>query len=456
MKRAIVFGLARSGVGAAKLLGMQGYAVTVTDMKPRQQLEKFVAELPATVELALGGHPEGLFDGASLVVVSPGVPMNIAPLKAAYSMGIEVIGELELGARALAGVPFYAITGTNGKSTTTTILDLMMKNSGRKSLLAGNIGWSLCSEAADVMASKILPECVVVEVSSFQLDGIKGFRPKVASILNITPDHLDRYKDMSGYRDSKAMVAMNQRAGDALVLNADDPQCVAIASEIEASLKADERPEIFYFSRKSQQRGMWVDGHAVMFDLPGIGSGQLINASEIAIKGVHNLENAMAASLMALLAGGNVDAIIKSLREFTGLPHRLELVRELNGVRYINDSKGTNVDAVLKSLEGFTEPVVLIAGGRDKAGDFAALRELLKQKARAVVLIGEASDKIEKAVGNAVQCHRALDMAQAVRMASEIAKRGDAVLLSPACASFDMFRDYEHRGEVFAREVRAL
>lgn len=440
-KRMLVFGLQRSGTGAANLLKGMGADVSVTDIKSEKDLKDFIALLKPSIRLFLGGHPHRILDDVDLIVVSPGVPLQIEPLKKARLKGIEVIGELELAYRILRGsIPFYAITGTNGKSTTTTLLNLIFLKSGKKTLFGGNIGDALSGEISK--AGHV--ECAVVEVSSFQLESIVDFRAKGAALLNITPDHLDRYSSMEEYRGAKEHIFVNQREDDFLLLNKDDPESRKV---LNSSIKAD----LYYFSRMEHVRGCYLKkGMVYWLNKP------IISADEIYIKGVHNLENAMAASAMALLAGCPPDKVRDSLMEFKGLPHRLELVRELNGVKYINDSKGTNIGAVLKSLEGFQEPVILIAGGRDKAGDFTALRHLIKEKVRSAVLIGEAREKIKSAIGDLVECHFSNDMEESVTLASSIAKEGDVVLLSPACASFDMFRDFEDRGMKFKEAVATL
>jgi UDP-N-acetylmuramoylalanine--D-glutamate ligase len=453
MGRALVVGATRSGVGAANLLAAQGYEVTVTDVKAEEELRDVLKGLSPPIGLALGGHPPGLFEAAELVVVSPGVPTDIELLQKAREAGAEVIGEFELAWRSLADVPFYAVTGTNGKSTTVTLLDRMMRESGIKSLLGGNIGNALTSELG--RGGRPEADCVVAEVSSFQLETIASFRPSGAAVLNITPDHLDRYGSMSGYREAKARIAMNQRGEDFLVLNADDPECMVLYESAIAP-RGKGAPKVFYFSRSREVEGVFLSNGTVCWDFRGAGSGELIGAGEIALEGVHNLENAMAASALALLAGRRAEAVGKALREFKGLAHRLESVREVDGVRYINDSKGTNVGAVIRSVESFTAPVVLIAGGRDKDGDFESLARAIKGRVRAAVLIGEAREKMMDAFEGKVEYYLADGLREAIARASGLASSGDVVLLSPACASFDMFRDFEERGEKFKQAVMQL
>jgi len=444
MKKAIVIGLARSGVAAANLLSARGWSVMASDLRPGPELSEFTSKLAPSVGVALGGHPVELLEEAELVVVSPGVPLSSPIMKAARERGIEVVGEVELAWRHFHDGPdYYAVTGTNGKSTTVSLLQMMMEVEGRTSLLGGNIGVPLCS----ALDSGTRYDCVVAEVSSFQLDTISDFRPRGAAVLNVTADHMDRYDSIEAYRDSKLSVARNQGEGDFLVLNADDP----LLSD--AKIKG---PMSYFFSRLKRVKGVFLREGTVCFDFSPEDSGEILNTSDMGIRGAHNIENAMAASALALLGGCSLEAVRKALREFRGLEHRLEFVRQEGGVSYINDSKGTNVGAVIKSLESFESPVVLIAGGRDKAGEFNKLLPPLMERARAVVLIGEASPKIEAAIGGKVRCLRAGSMEDAVAKAAEAASEGDVVLLSPACASFDMFRDFEHRGREFKKAVMAL
>jgi UDP-N-acetylmuramoylalanine--D-glutamate ligase len=473
-KNVTVVGLARSGAGAANLLSELGAKVTVTDIRTENELKDFVAGLSPSVSLALGSHPPDIFVKTDMVVVSPGVRLDIKPLLEAKSKGIPVIGELELAymiaTRGSDNPPvlpllnpgkggFLAVTGTNGKSTTTALLDFMVRKAGFRTILGGNIGNALTEEIRKQRAKgkEQSVDFIVVEVSSFQLESTEDFRPKVAAIINITPDHLDRYHSLKEYSDAKARIFENQRGEDFLVLNADDPETMKVQSE-KLEVKS-ERPRTLHFSRKTEVEGMYFrDGH-IYCNLPDLSlppGSPLIGADEIKIKGVHNLENAMAASAMALLAGCPVQPVIDSLREFGGLEHRLEFVRELKGVRYFNDSKGTNVGAVLKSLESFSLPVILIAGGRDKAGDFSQLKRLVKEKVKTLVLIGEASEKIKKAVGDITYTVTAADLMDAVRISQKMSAEGDVVLLSPACASFDMFKDFEDRGRQFKKMVTEL
>ncbi len=450
-KKVVVVGLARSGVGAANLLHEFGASVTVTDKKKPEELGPYIEELRPGIQSYLGGHPPGLFEEADLIVISPGVPLSIAPLKAASERGVTIIGELELAYKVVGGkTAFLAITGTNGKSTATSLLDTMLNKGGITTLLGGNIGNALTK----ALTEKVSADFIVAEVSSFQLETVHDFKPKGAAILNITPDHLDRYASMSDYIDAKCRIFLNQDREDFIVLNADDPMTAEIIKRI-AKQRGRVGPHIFYFSRKKEIAGAWYKNGVINFDLPGLSSFTL-DPSSFRIRGVHNIENAMAASVMALLSGCDPGAVSAALAEFPGLEHRLEFVREIDGVSFINDSKGTNVGAVVKSLESFNVPVVLIAGGRDKDGDFTQLRSLVRERVRALILIGEAGDKIRKALGDSTRIIMEDSLDSAVKEARGIASPGDIVLLSPACASFDMFRDFEHRGRRFKELVGDL
>lgn len=473
-KNILVIGLARSGVGAANLLAYLGAEVMVTDRKTEAELEGYIGQLSPAVRLCPGGYPENAaFD---LIVVSPGVPMNIEPVLRARSRGIKVVGELELAYQiisnqhsAISSQPeILAITGTNGKSTTTTLLDYMLRKDGKATMLGGNIGnalteevhkWLKGQESPAPNPQSLTPAFIVAEVSSFQLESIDEFKPAGAAILNITPDHLDRYSGIEAYRAAKAAVFLNQDENDFLVLNADDYETMQV-HDSGFKVQGSGQPKVYFFSRRKEVPGVYSRDGVVYCNIPALSFVPcplpLMKADEIRLKGVHNLENAMAAAAMALLAGCDKEAVIKALKDFSGLEHRLEFVRELSGAKYINDSKGTNVGAVMKSLEGFSEPVILIAGGRDKAGDFSLLKPLVRGKVKALVLIGEAAEKLKSALGDLTYTVIAPDMSSAVNMARDIAKRGDVVLLSPACASFDMFRDFEDRGRQFKKTVMDL
>ena len=438
-KRVTVVGMARSGIAAARALHGLGARVTITDMKPRDRLVQQAAALgTGDIAIEAGGHPDRIFIETDLIVLSPGVP-KIPQVLAAHRHGVRVISELELG-WYLSDAPFVGITGTNGKSTVTTLVGLMLQKAGKKTLVAGNIGNAL-TETPELLHGQ---DWVVAEISSFQLEDIDTFRPRVATVLNITQDHLDRYPGIAEYGEAKARIFENQHEDDILVLNFDDPLVRAMAP------RASSR--VVPFSRTEQhESGASIRNGALV-----VRSETICAVGEILIKGVHNLENALAASAVALAAGADAASVASVLREFPGLEHRLEFVAEKNGVSYVNDSKGTNVGAVLKSVEGFTRPVVLIAGGYDKGSDFSPLKDLFHDKVKLLILIGKAADKMAKAVGQATETVFAKTLQDAVQLAAKRSTKGDVVLLSPACASFDMFKDFEDRGRQFKEAVGRL
>ncbi|MCX7794673.1 MAG: UDP-N-acetylmuramoyl-L-alanine--D-glutamate ligase [Thermodesulfovibrionales bacterium] len=453
--KVLVVGLQRSGIGAALILKRLGANVRATDLKSIKELGEGVAGLIREgIDIKDGGHEERDFLESDLIVISPGVRTDMHLLKKAKDAGVEVIGELEFAFRTVRSgltplkrdIPFYAVTGTNGKSTVTTLLGLILNNHGIRTSVCGNIGKAITAEILDMMEGRVeYPDAFVVEVSSFQLETIKDFRPSIATILNITPDHLDRYRSMDEYIEAKARIGLNMKRDDFIILNADDPVVMKCRQMTDS--------EILYFSRKVPVEGIYLEkgGLKIKFKDREVE----IDIKDMKIKGVHNTENAMASTLMAFLAGASRESIEKTLREFRGLEHRTEFVEEIDGVLYINDSKGTNVGALMKSLEGFSN-IVLIAGGRDKKGDFSVLRPLIKERVKAMVLIGEAKEKIRESLGDLTLTVFASDMKDAVIRAKELARKGDVVLLSPGCASFDMFRDFEERGRIFKEIVREL
>jgi UDP-N-acetylmuramoylalanine--D-glutamate ligase len=443
-KRITVVGLGRSGRAAANLLAEAGALVRVSEAQPEERIKgELCSLLDKGVEFEFGGHrPESLMK-SDLVVLSPGVPSNLPGLVAAQSQGVRIMGEVEL-AFLFTSATFVGVTGSNGKSTTVTLLGEMLKAGGRPSLVAGNIGTALCDVVRDLAPQYI----VVTELSSFQLETIETFRCHISVLLNLSPDHLDRYPNMMAYAQAKARIFENQRETDFAIVNADDDLSMSLSSGIKSQL--------LLFSRKRPvEEGCFLAEGKVLFRMGGH-TEEICPAGEIAIKGVHNLENAMAAVAAGSLLGLEPMVLRKALQSFPGLEHRLELVLEKDGVRYVNDSKGTNVGAVLKSLESFESPIILIAGGRDKGSDFSPLMEAAKGRVKSFILIGEAKEKIRAAVSASASVFEACDMKDAVRRAHSLAEKGDVVLLSPACASFDMFANFEERGRVFRNEVLGL
>jgi UDP-N-acetylmuramoylalanine--D-glutamate ligase len=443
-RRVTVVGLGRSGLAACRLLASAGATVTASDRSRADGLTGDLESLRALgVHLEVGAHRPDTILEAELLVVSPGVDVRMPLLARARALGIPILSEVELAYRSCQA-RFIGITGTNGKSTTTTLVGLMLERTGVPVIVAGNIGTALC----EVVPGLPPDRWVVAELSSFQLETIETFRPEVACLLNITQNHLDRYVGLPDYMDAKARLFLNQEPGDWAVLNADDPLV------LEAAASARARPVLFSRSHPVEE-GAFLEGDRLMLRRAGE-TREVCRAGDIRIRGVHNLENALAAIAASALAGGSSEAARAVLAEFPGLEHRLEPVAILAGVQFVNDSKGTSVGAVVRSLESFPGPVILIAGGRDKGSDFAPLRPAVQGRAKALVLIGEARDKIARALAGAAPIHTADSMGEAVRRAAALAAPGDVVLLSPACASFDMFRDFEDRGRAFKAAVREL
>jgi UDP-N-acetylmuramoylalanine--D-glutamate ligase len=447
-QRVLVVGLGKSGVASALFLKAHGARVTVSDTKSGDELRN---EIPVLLDHGItvetGGHGERTFRGQDLIVVSPGVPVDAPMLAQARAMGEAVIGEIELAAQFLPG-PIVAITGSNGKTTTTTLTGEIMTAAGFPALVGGNIGTPAIS-----LAGRAKPETVIVlEVSSFQLETIQTFRPKVAVVLNVTPDHLDRHRTFDAYVDAKARIFENQRDDDFAVLNADDATCVTMAARTKA--------QVFWFSRQKEvQQGAWVGDGNILFRDDGR-QREIMQVSEISLKGAHNLENVLAAMCAGALMGCTAETIRQAVRDFKAVEHRLEFVATIRGVDYYNDSKATNVDATIKALESFPANVHLILGGKDKGSDYSLLNDLLRQRVKRVYTIGAAAAKIESQIVSSkdggVEVVHAETLENALRKASAVAQPGDVVLLAPACASFDQFKNYEHRGRAFKEIVRAL
>jgi len=452
-KRVLVVGLGKSGVASALFLKAHGAQVTVSDTKSGDELRN---EIPGLLDHGItvetGGHGDRTFRGQDLIVVSPGVPVDAPPLTQARALGEAVIGEVELAAQFLPG-PIVAITGSNGKTTTTTLTGEIMTGAGFPALVGGNIGTPAIS-----LAERANPDTVIVlEISSFQLETIRTFRPKVAVVLNVTPDHLDRHRTFEAYVDAKARIFENQQPSDFAVLNADDPTCVAMGSRT--------RAQVYWFSRqKEMQQGAWVrDGNIVFRDArveQRTQQREVMQVSEIPLKGAHNLENVLAAVCAGALMGCAAEKIRQAVRDFKAVEHRLEFVTTIRGVDYYNDSKATNVDATIKALESFPANIHLILGGKDKGSDYTVLNDLLRQRVKRVYTIGAAAAKIEAQIApsksGGPEIVHAETLENATRTASAVAQPGDVVLLAPACASFDQFKNYEHRGKAFKEIVQTL
>jgi UDP-N-acetylmuramoylalanine--D-glutamate ligase len=439
-KKVMVLGLARTGLATARFLAQQGAVVLASDLRPAADLQtelNGLAGLP--IEYHLGGEDADWLQGVDMVVPSPGVPMNNFLLENAGQRGVEIISEIELAYRFLP-LPLIAVTGTNGKSTTTTLIGEILKANGTKTFVGGNLGAPLIGCGADNW------EWGVVEVSSFQLEWVRLFRPRIAVLLNISEDHLDRYPDLAAYADAKQRIFAAQNEQDIAILNRDDSRVWAMRQQL--------RSQVVSIGFSEVRNGVFAEPDAIVWR-DGQGE-ERFSLAAVKIKGVHNFENMMAAVAATKVVGVGHDVIQNTLESFPGLEHRLEFVREKDGVRYFNDSKGTNVGAVEKSLASFSEPVILIAGGVDKGGDYGPLQNCIRQRVRRLVLFGAAKDIIAEALGQLTETVIVTDLAAAVGDAAAHAQPGDIVLLSPACSSFDMFHNYAERGKAFKNLVRAL
>ena len=442
----LIIGAARSGVASAEYLLSIGKQIVISDMNTKLAEDVETQLGHASVSYVWGKQPDVAALQPELIVMSPGVPLSIPPVVKARELGIPVISEPELAFR-YSDVPFVAITGTNGKTTTTTLTAFLLEKEGRKVVAGGNIGLPLISQCPQMSANDI----VVAEMSSFQLESVDSFCPKVAVVMNLTPDHLDRHKTMEAYAAAKANIFKNQGPEEYLLLNKDDA--------IVAAMAAGAKSHVYYFSQQEiLDEGIWLEDGNLVYRLDKNGAPQvLIPAAEIGIVGSHNWQNAMAASLAALLMGQQPEIIAERLRAFKGVAHRMEPVATIDGVLYVNDSKGTNPDSTEKALGSYGKrPIVLIAGGRNKGSDMAVLVPLMRAHCRGVVLVGEATgdfiDAFERTGYTDYVCADSFE--DAVAKAREMAQSGDVVLLSPACASWDMFDNFEQRGDLFKELVK--
>jgi UDP-N-acetylmuramoylalanine--D-glutamate ligase len=444
-KRVLVVGLGKSGVASALFVKQRGARVAVSDTKTEEEL---ASEIPTLLDRGImvetGHHGERTFREADLIVVSPGVPEDVPQLKQAREQGIAVIGEMELASRFLQG-KIVAITGSNGKTTTTALAGAVLACGQKQVQVGGNIG----TPAISLVATSTPETFNVLEISSFQLETIREFRPYIAAILNITPDHLDRHRSFDAYAAAKARIFENQTPEDYTILNAEDTNCVRLAART--------RAQVIWFSRvREVGAGAFVRSGKVCWRDSRGGEREIMPVAEIPLKGAHNVENALAAVAVGALAECDPAQIRRAVAEFKAVEHRLEYVATVNGVEYYNDSKATNVDATIKALESFPANVHLILGGKHKGSPYTVLRELLRQRAKRVYTIGAAAEIVENDVRGAVEIVRAGTLDQAVRRAAESAVAGDVVLLAPACASFDQFPSYEHRGRAFKDAVKSL
>jgi UDP-N-acetylmuramoylalanine--D-glutamate ligase len=445
LKKVLVVGLGKTGKALVAFLGQQGAEVLISDTRPEFELKEILREfgkIRPPIVLEGGGHSVSFFSRADLVLVSPGIPLDLPPLLEVQKQGTPVWGELELFA-SLCRTPVVAVTGTNGKTTTTALLNEMLLASGKDTFLGGNIGPPLM----EYILSGQTKDMVVAEISSFQLDASRHFVPQLGLLLNITEDHLDRYPSFQTYADSKAGLFRNKGPKEMAVLNWDDPLVRSLGTRL--------REPVYYFSRKDRPfPGAFLDNNRIFLETDH--HRESYGLDDFSLPGVHNLENALAAVLGARLMGATSQGIQKALSRFKGFGHRLEWVAEIKGVNFYDDSKGTNVGAVVKALEGFYQPVFLIAGGRDKHGDYGPLKPLVQKKVRGLALIGEARQVMSEQLGPLTKTVLVQTLEDAVHWTFQQARPGDAVLLSPACSSFDMFRDYAHRGKVFQETVKTL
>ena len=443
----VVVGAGCSGIAVTSFLVAKGAQVILSDRRTADEINathQLLSTLNAAVSCDFGGHTTQLFVDADLIVISPGVPLSIAPLRAAISAGVPIVGEVELAARYLC-CPMIAITGTNGKSTTTELIGTMLQNCAQQVFVGGNLGTPLIEAVADYYAY------AVVELSSFQLETVDLFHPRYALLLNLSLDHLDRYPDMASYIAAKGAILHRLNSNDVAILNRDDAAVMKLAENCSAQ-------QVLFSSQQRLYKGMsYLDGR---IEWRGYGATLCFDATKLQLSGSHNVENVMAALIAPLLEGYDPQLLWQAACNFGGLPHRMVLVRELDGVRWYNDSKGTNPGSVLKSVAGIADDcratITLIAGGKDKGGDYHDMRSCLQGKVAQFVLLGEAAATMEQAWSDIAPVHRVVTMQQAVDLSRQITVRGGSVLLSPGCSSFDMFSSYQQRGEVFTAAVEAL
>jgi UDP-N-acetylmuramoylalanine--D-glutamate ligase len=443
-KKVLVIGLGKTGLAAAQFAAARGAQVTVSDEKPQAELKEALGALAGlSLRLFAGGADPAALDGIDLIVPSPGVPPFNPLIREAERRGIPVMSEIELAFRFLR-VPVIAITGTNGKTTVTTLIGHILAKAGKRVFVGGNIGNPLIGYVGGPQED----DWAVIEMSSFQLQRIETFRARVAVLLNVAPDHLDYHADYAEYRRAKERIFENQQPDDLAVLNADEAGSAALAERLKARV-------VFFSTKSGLAEGMSFKGDTLSYRTGG-SEIETYPASMIRIPGRHNVENVMAAVMAARYAGCAPGAIVQAVENFTGLAHRIEFAGKRGGVSFYDDSKGTNVSAVVRALEAFEAPVILLLGGRDKNGDFETLEPVIRRHVKEMVLFGEARGRIGEKIGGIVKTVEAATMRDAIHAAYDHAAAGDAVLLSPGCASFDEFRNYAHRGEVFKETVSGL
>ena len=440
-KKALVIGAARSGIAAAGFLGRNGWTVTLSDL----MAPDFSLSLPSSVKTSWAPQQSDLLENVELVVVSPGVPSDIPILKKAQELKIEVIGELELFYQNCP-LPILAVTGTNGKTTTVSLLEGMMKTSNLPVLLGGNIGRALSEEADNLPSSG----WVVLEVSSYQLESTKCFRPHIGAILNLTPDHLERHKTFSAYQEAKEKIFANQTGQDFLVLNHEDPLVKEMATRSQSKV-------VFFSLNVPLTEGIWGDEKSLYWSWAGI-TEKVLDWAEVKLLGNHNRENIAAAGAIALLSGVTLQQVARIATTFQGVEHRIEWIRDLDGVSYYNDSKATNPESAIKALDSFSSPLIWLAGGYDKGTDLLPMMNLAKEKVKEAIFFGAGAERFSEAARKAglLQVKQVADLPSALKQAKISSEVGDTILLSPACASFDQFSNYEERGILFKEWVREL
>jgi len=443
-KNISILGMARSGIACAQLLKKTGAEVFVSEVKNKETVLQEIKQLSDLgIEFETGGHTSDVLTETDFVIVSPGIRPDIPILAQAQKMGIPVFSEIEV-AFWLTDAKIVGITGSNGKTTTVTLVGEMLKEDKQEHLVGGNIGVPFSSIVEQISPNGYL----VLELSSFQLERIEEFRPYVSSVLNITADHLDRHPDLKSYMEAKLRIMENQTEKDFVVLNADDENTLKLAQYAPSR-------KVFFSTKSEVGQGAFVREGKLYLRCNG-GEKEIIETGQIGIKGPHNLYNACAACAVCGILGVAPGSMRTALRYFRGVPHRLEVVKTVSGVSFINDSKATNVDSVWYALQSVSPPILLIAGGKDKGGDFSELQDLVKRHVKTLILIGEAKDKIKAALGDLVPTYDSETLEDAVRLGFSKAAPGDTILLSPGCASFDMFKDYEHRGQVFKASIMEL
>ena len=440
-QKTVVIGMGRTGIATANFLDNRGFPTTLVDQKSRKELEAAARLVNGTVEMRCGTHEPP--SDAKMIILSPGVDINDPVLDPARNRGAEILSEIEL-AFHFTQIPIIAVTGTNGKSTVTTLIGEILQRAGKKALVGGNIGTPFISLLDSGEA-----DFLVLEISSFQLEGTKSFRPKIALVLNITPDHMDRHKTLESYAGLKEKITVNQAQEDFLVLNHDDLHTMKLGEDKPAR-------KVFFSSLSEVEEGAFLRNGSIVLRISGEEETILCFMDNLNQTMQWQIENVLAAVAAASLAGVSPEVIAETIKDFKGLNHRMEWVRSIGGIDFVNDSKGTNVGSVQKSLSNFPRPVILIAGGSDKGSDFSSLKQILKERVKHLILIGETKNKFRQVLNGSFNYEEAKDLDEAVKQAYQKAERGDVVLLSPACASFDMFKDYAERGDRFKSLVNRI